>query len=227
MSTTSTPGTDPSQFRYAYLHGFASSPLSRKAVLLAPVFAEAGVTLVAPDLNIPSFAQLSVTAALAHLDALSADDPRPWRIIGSSLGGWMAARWAELNPTQVDRLLLLCPGFDLTSRWPQVLGAPAIARWRSQGVLTMPAADGTPTPLSWGFIEDCLTHPGQPDVTCPTRIIHGSADEVVPIDGSRAYADPRANVGLIEVDDDHSLMRPETMVRIAAEVRDFFGLKPA
>ena len=36
-----------------------------------------------------------------------------------------------------------------------------------------------------------------PEVDCPTLIVHGTRDEVVPIEGSRAYAASRANVRLV------------------------------
>ena len=52
--------------RYAYLHGFGSSPRTHKGVVLAQAMAERGATLVCPDLNAPSFAQLSTLAALAR-----------------------------------------------------------------------------------------------------------------------------------------------------------------
>jgi pimeloyl-ACP methyl ester carboxylesterase len=31
-------------------------------------------------------------------------------LIGSSMGGYIAARYAELHPEQVAKLVLLCPG---------------------------------------------------------------------------------------------------------------------
>ena len=40
---------------------------------------------------------------------------------------------------------------------------------------------------------------------CPTTIIHGREDAVVPIDSSRRYAGEHDHVKLIEVDDDHPL----------------------
>ena len=57
-------------YRYAYLHGFASNARSKKGLALQERFARTGVELWLPDLNRPSFAQLSHRAMLAHLDAL-------------------------------------------------------------------------------------------------------------------------------------------------------------
>ena len=212
--------------RYAYLHGFASSPRSRKGVALAERFAAAGRTLHLPDLNQPSFAELTFTGALQAMDALDgATSGGPWRLIGSSMGGYLASRWAELRPERVERLVLLCPGFDLNSRWPALLGADQVARWRAQGFLTLPDGAGVPTALRWRFIEDAIAHPAYPEVPCPTRIVHGRQDEQLPIEGSREYAAGRAHVSLVEVDDDHALTA--SIDRIAAEVEAFFGLSDA
>ncbi len=202
------PPSDPRPARYAYLHGFASGPRSRKALALAPALATTGRRLERPDLNVPSFARLTLTGALSAIDALdAAASPAgaPWRLIGSSMGGYLAARWAELHPDRVDRLVLLCPGFRLTERWPHLIGADGMARWRAQGAYTFPDGAGTPTPVHWGFIEDALRHPGVPEVPCPTLIVHGRRDEVVPVALSREYAASRPHVTLLELDDDHAL----------------------
>jgi len=211
--------------RFAYLHGFASSPLSKKALALAPLFEAHGHTLARPDLNAPSFAELTFSGALGaidRMDAVTGDAAEPWCLIGSSMGGYLAARWAELHADRVARLVLLCPGFGMTGRWPRILGAAAMARWRAHGALPFPDATGRPTPVHWGFIEDALRHPEAPEVPCPTLIVHGVRDETVPIASSREYAAQRPHLRLLEVDDDHSLGASHAL--IAREVLAFFGL---
>ncbi|MEM9192840.1 MAG: YqiA/YcfP family alpha/beta fold hydrolase [Myxococcota bacterium] len=200
--------------RYAYLHGFASSSKARKGVALRERFLTAGIELELPDLNRPAFAELSHGAILAFLDQLFGADPV--RLIGSSFGGWLAARWAELHPTQVDRLLLLCPGFHLAERWPALFGAEAMAAWQRTGGHLVEDAAGVPTRLHYGFYEESLRQPASPAVPCPTHIVHGVRDEVVPIEGSRRYAAEHRSVRLIEVDDDHSLIASIDRVADAA-----------
>lgn len=214
--------------RYAYLHGFASSPMARKAAALEPLFTERGLPYERPDLNQPSFAKLSHDAMLAAVDAM--DEParragQRWRFIGSSLGGWTAARWAELHPSRVDRLLLLCPGFDLASRWPHIVGPDGMERWERDGELAMEDATGRPVPVHWGFYEESRRQPAWPEVPCPTLIVHGTRDEVVPIDSSRRYARDREHVRLVEVDDEHSLVASIDL--IAEQAVRFFELPAA
>ncbi|MFQ3568468.1 MAG: YqiA/YcfP family alpha/beta fold hydrolase, partial [Aggregatilineales bacterium] len=47
-----------------YLHGFASSPGSQKAQTIQGRFAALGVPVSIPDLNVPSFERLTLTAMI-------------------------------------------------------------------------------------------------------------------------------------------------------------------
>ena len=210
--------------RIAYLHGFGSGPGSTKGRALGAAFDAAGRHLDRLDLNRPSFSELTFTAALSAVDDWYSNDPDPGSpvaLIGSSLGGYLAARWAELNPTAVRALVLLCPGLDMAHRWPALIGAPAMARWRETGWLPLPDARGTPTPIHWHFIEDALTHPPLPRPTCPTLVVHGTRDALVPIEGSRAWVASLADARLIEVDDVHELHA--NMPRIISETLGFLA----
>ena len=211
-------GVDPG-YRYAYVHGFASSAHSYKGTVLRERFAESGgVERWLPDFNRPSFGELSHAAMLAHMDEVDqlGDRDAPWRLIGSSLGGWLAARWAELRPDRVDRLLLLCPGFGLAQRWPEMLGAAKMDEWARVGSLPFPDATGTPVPVHYAFFEESLREVAAPEVPCKTVIVHGSRDEVVPVESSRRYARPRPHVTLLEVDDDHGLAASIEVIELEA-----------
>ncbi len=209
-------------FRYAYLHGFASSAASKKGLALRERFARSGIELWLPDLNRPSFAKLSHRAMLAHLDAMDdlGDRDKSWRLIGSSLGGWVAARWAELRPARVDRLVLLCPGFRLAERWSERLGDAAIARWERDGSLVFPDATGAAVPVHHAFLKESWENMSDPQPSCPVLVFHGTRDEVVPVERSRRWSHDRPNVTLVEVDDDHALVRSLDVIDM--ETRRFF-----
>ncbi len=209
--------------RYAYLHGFASSEFSRKGLELARTFHDLGLTLEVPDLNAPSFERLSHAAMLARVDALFEADPtRRLALVGSSLGGWLAARYAELHPERVASLVLLCPGFRLAERWPKIVGEEWFEVWERQGTLALPDATGKRVPVHFGFIEEARAQPGTPEVPCDTLIIHGTRDETVPISLSREYVAAHPLVKLLELDDDHAL--GASYDRIVAEVQRHFGI---
>jgi len=92
--------------RFAYLHGFASGAGSRKGSRLAAAFRARGAVFHQPDLNLPSFAELTYSGMLRAVDELDrragdAAQGGRWGFVGSSMGGWVAARWAELHPERV------------------------------------------------------------------------------------------------------------------------------
>lgn len=192
--------------RLAYLHGFASGPKSRKAQRLAEAFEGLRV----PDLNRPSFERLSLAAMLEAVDAMDAEHgtDEGWGLVGSSLGGWVAARWAALRPERVRRLLLLCPAFDIPARWPELLPTGALALWERTGSLPFADGAGELRKVHYGFYLEALEQPRVPDVPpgVPTVIVHGTRDDRVPIEGSRRYAGDRAHVRVVEVDDGHDLL---------------------
>lgn len=212
-------------FVYAYFHGFRSAPSARKGVYLRDVFAKAGVVFELPNLNQPSFATLSPRAMLSHLDSLAAQCPaRKWRIVGSSLGGWAAARWAELHPQRVDRLVLLCPALDVAGLWPDLLQRGELEAWERDGTLETTDAAGNVAHLHYRFFEEIRAEPGWPRVECPVTILHGSRDEIVPITSSltwlaRHRARPDAAPSrLVEVDDGHDLLASlDTLERVVRE----------
>jgi pimeloyl-ACP methyl ester carboxylesterase len=212
MTMTTTTDATPA-VRVAYLHGFASSPDSRKGTLLAERFAPRGVVVHRPDLRRPSFARLSHGAMLGALDELdrstapAAPAPAaPWVLVGSSLGGHLAALWAAQHPERVRALLLLCPAFDLPGRWPRLRGAPAMARWEREGTLLHDDETGTPQPLHWGFFAEACQHDPWPQPPAPCVVVHGHADVVVPLSSSERFvaAAPERR-RLVAVADDHEL----------------------
>lgn len=193
-------------YRYAYFHGFASSPDSTKGRRLAHEFSIRDIELLRPDLNQPSFGFQTVTGMLYLLDALDGKgDFGKWRIVGSSFGGYLAALWASLRPDRVDRLVLLAPAFDILSHWHSMLGPSTMNRWRTDGFIYLPNHLGVLTPVHYKLVEDLAKWPKGPHVHCPTLIIHGTADEVIPIDSSRRYAASHPNVRILELPDSHGL----------------------
>ena len=210
--------------QFAYFHGYASSPLSRKGVYLAERLESQGVTLHRPDLNQPSLSEQSFEKIFEFLDKFDATHCNPlekWRIIGSSMGGFIAAAWAERRPERVDRLLLLCPGFNMKNRWRALLGASVMDHWKESGWLTRPDGAGVMTKIHYKNVEELETLPAFPKAACPCHIIHGRSDETVPFESSEGYCQENPELTLIPVDDDHSLMKSLSMIE--QETLEFLG----
>jgi pimeloyl-ACP methyl ester carboxylesterase len=122
----------------------------------------------------------------------------------------------------VARRLARRPGFDLATRWPKIVGAAGVEKWKREGSLLFPDGAGVLRRVHYGFFEEGITLPGRPEVPCPTRIFHGVRDETVPVETSRSYASTRPHVELVELDDVHALV--DSIETIAAGTLEFFGL---
>lgn len=211
-------------FTFVALHGFGSSPRSRKNEHFRAHFEARGAELRTPDLNQPSFARLSFAAMVDEVERTwDVEGRRPLRMIGSSLGGYVAALFAARHPERVDRLVLLCPAFDLSGRWHDLVEPERMREWREAGSLGLSDATGTSVPVHYAFFLEGLEVPKTPRVTCPTILIHGRRDETVPFAQSVRYAAETPAVrALIEVDDGHDLLASLRVIDAQID-RFFFG----
>lgn len=189
---------------YLYLHGFASSPKSGKAIFLQEKFAQIGLTLNVPDLNLDNFTEATLTKQLDYLQTEYGKSPLA--VIGSSLGGYLALQMAIANP-QVQKLILLAPAFKFSSTLEQGLGSEAIAQWQTTGTREIYHYGlDQPLPLNYKFLTDAQTYlPKSLDREIPILIIHGANDEVVPCSLSLDFAKERSDATLEIVESDHSL----------------------
>ena len=193
--------------RYLYLHGFASGPSSKKGVAFAEHFARRGAQLDRLNLRVPSFEHLRLSAMIEATRAAIGPDPGERAVVfGSSLGGLTAARLAEREP-RVAALVLLAPAFQLAERWRRSL-EPGFEDWRRTGWLEVrDYTTGGTARVDFGFVEEAAAiDAGYPDVRAPVLLLHGTRDDVVPIEGSRRFAAGRANVRMRELDDGHELV---------------------
>jgi pimeloyl-ACP methyl ester carboxylesterase len=195
--------------RWLYLHGFASGPGSSKAMHLASHFAAKGVEIERLDLRRPSMEHLRLSAMIEHVRASIGGPEDRAVVLGSSLGGLTAARVAEEDP-RVSALVLLAPAFQMATRWRARISDADWGAWQSSGFLAVrDHALGGMTRVDFGFAEDAARVDarggGWPDVRVPTLVVHGTRDDVVPVEGSRAWAAGQRHVRLVEVDNGHEL----------------------
>jgi hypothetical protein len=187
-----------------YLHGFASSPHSAKGIFLKQKFQSEGISLQLPDLNQEDFSHLTLTRQIAQVEKLLFSESA--LLIGSSLGGLVAAWVAERN-VQVSHLVLLAPAFNFVSYYQQRLGAEVLNLWQQQGYRPVfHYHEQREIALHYQFLVDAQQyHDQELSRPLPTLILHGLADEVIPIEASRHYQSSRPWVRLVELESDHAL----------------------
>lgn len=189
-----------------YLHGFASGPQSSKALFFQERFAARGVEVDVPDLGGGDFERLTITGQLEIIDR-QVRQRGPEVVIGSSLGGYLAALYAARHPGLLRALVLLAPGFGFPRRWPQSLGEEALRLWRESGwIQVYHYGLKRFCRLGYQLIDDGLRYEDYPEVTDPALILHGTRDEVVDPRCSQEFARTRPNVSLRLLDSDHQLL---------------------
>ena len=192
-----------------YLHGFASSSRSTKAVFLGERLAAHGATLRAHDFNQPDFSTLTVTRMLQQTAAARAElPPGPAALIGSSLGGFVAVHAAaRLAPGTVGHLVLLAPALDFGAKWVRDLGPHRLEQWKTTGRLDVfHYAYGETRTVHYALYEDARRYDAYALVLeIPTVVIYGTRDDIVAPASIEAWARGRPNVTLRPVDDGHQL----------------------
>ena len=114
------------------LHGWAMH-----SGIWGPVVAHFARTFRVHAVDLPGhghsapIAPCTLDAIVAAVDSSLAAEARPLTLLGWSLGGLVAMRWAQLQPARIDRLALVCtsPKFVAGDDWPHAMPAEAIARF--------------------------------------------------------------------------------------------------
>jgi peroxiredoxin len=183
---------------FVYIHGFASSPGSRKAERFREAFAARHISLQIPPMDQGDFEHLTISGQLRVLENTIRGESAV--LIGSSLGGYLASLYAAAHP-EVARLVLLAPAFGFAERWSQRIGEP-----RPAYLDVFHYGENCVRRVHYGLIADALRYPAAPDFTQAACIFHGVNDDVVPIEYSRSFAAVHPNVRLTELDSDHDLL---------------------
>lgn len=212
-----------------YLHGFASGPLSEKGNRLRARLAGACASYAIPDLEGGDFAGLTMDLLLARAQAAVAalpDDGRGLLLVGSSLGGYLAAHLAAAGRVPRARaLVLIAPAFGFTTTMAARLGPEVIAAWEHTGSFPFwhHGSQGE-RPLGWAFHQSCAGLPELPgEAGVPVAVLHGRGDDTADHRFSLRYAQERRDVELHLLDGDHRLTAPRHEELIAWCARDLLA----
>jgi hypothetical protein len=205
-----------------YLHGFSSSPRGNKGTFVRLWAQRHGLPFHAPDLNLPTFETLTLTAQVEAVEALLRRLPEPPVLIGSSLGGFIATAVAQRG-APLHSLLLLAPAIHFARRR---VSSPAWAGYRERGTMEVfHFGEGKPLHLGPELLRD-LPNWLEDDrwrIAVPTVILHGRADEAVPLAESEAYRDRNPGAVLHVLEDDHGLLAPASLACLRAELEAAFS----
>lgn len=188
---------------FVYLHGFASSPGSRKAQHFWEKFAQEGLGLEIPALDEGDFFHLTLTRQL-DVVARTCRGKKPLVLIGSSMGGYLATLFAREHP--VDALILMAPAVDFARRWEERLGPETLARWERENALPVyHYAHQREMPLSFALMQDARLHEPWPRVSAPTLVFHGRQDDVVPQARVERWVSLNPSARLVLFEEGHEL----------------------
>ena len=193
--------------RYIYLHGFLSGPSSKKGVFLFRKFQKAGIDLLRPDLNGDDFEHLTISSQLKIIDDLICSGEGDITMIGSSLGGFLAALSAERRP-QVKKLVLMAPAFDFIKRYFDRLTTEQIADWEKTGFIRLYQYHYREhRKLGYDIVDDAKKYDAISfKRQFPVLIFHGIKDASVPYQVSIDFLTAHSSVHLVLLNSDHGLL---------------------
>jgi alpha-beta hydrolase superfamily lysophospholipase len=169
-------------------------------------FAELGLTLHVPDLNLTDFSTVTLSEQLDYLDRTYLHNNEPIVVLGSSLGGFLALQLAAKS-LLVQKLILLAPAFGFSHRIAKALGAENVTKWQQDGIREFYHYGlKRNVNLQFQFFVDAQKY-SEENLTrsLPMLIFHGIHDEVVPASLSEEFAKRRSQVTLKLRNDDHAL----------------------
>ena len=168
-------------------HGMESGKNSEKLIFLAQSLAERGVLALRFDFRYVGdssgeFADITYSGEVEDLQAaygfVQSRQPGKTVIFGSSMGGTVALLFAAQEPSVAAVVTLAAPGHP--ENFPKrVLTPKQLQSWRERGYTTY---NGQRLNVSLLKDLELLDVPeAARRIRCPVLILHGEADEVVPV----------------------------------------------
>jgi pimeloyl-ACP methyl ester carboxylesterase len=228
LACVSHPGAGPT---VVFLGGYASDMTGTKATYLEGWCRASGRAFLRFDYQghgLSSGHFTDGTIGLWRDDALAVlreCTEGPLVLVGSSMGAWIAVLVALAMPERIHALVGVASAPDFTEDllWARI-GEDERARLRRDGAIRPPSRYGEPLPFTWRLVEDGRRHlvlRAPIPLSCPVRLLHGTADEDVPWETSRRLAEAllSRDVALTLVKDGgHRLSEPHELALLGVTV---------
>jgi pimeloyl-ACP methyl ester carboxylesterase len=206
-----------------FLHGFTSDQTGEKATHFREVLSSRGVAYITFDFrghgqSSGTMRQLTGTRLLEDCHAVIEHVCPPESrivLIGSSMGGWVAAWYAAQHPDRITANLLIAPSFTFGQSFLDDLSPEQAARWADEGVIRFANEYGS-VDLGYDLIRDAGGYPVAQlyqRYRTPTLICHGLADDIVDYRQSLAFVQQCASTDidvLLLKNGDHRLTAQKT-----------------
>jgi putative redox protein len=210
-------------------HGMESNKESEKLVYLGRAMAQLGIMVLRFDFRYVGessgrFEDITYSGEVEDLKAAHAlvqsRNPGKTAILGSSMGGTVALLFAAQQPSLAALVTVAAPIHP--ERFPSRVLTPAQAdEWRARGFTHY---NGQRLNLSLLDDLESLDVPqAVKQITCPVLILHGDADEIVPVEEAYEINTCLTNSTRLSIlpGTDHRLSDPAVMQRAIAEALEW------
>jgi uncharacterized protein len=210
-------------------HGMESNKGSNKLVLLGQALAERGVLALRFDFSYVGessgkFEDITYSGEVDDLKAayalVQSRQTGKTAILGSSMGGSVALLFAAQEPTVAALVTLAAPLHP--ENFPRrILTPEQIQCWRNRGFTLHNGQRLNATLLE--DLEHIDVAASARQVSCPVLILHGDADEVVPVEEARELHDCLASSKRLVIFEgsDHRLSHPMILRQVISQALDW------
>jgi hypothetical protein len=178
---------------------------------------------------------IAVHQVLAALDLVKSRGYRCIGLVGSSFGGLTAvlaaAQFLTAKNTEIASLKCLalkCPVSDFPAMLEKEFGPMGISEWQATDRIPNVIGGAGRIRLRYSFYEDCTRHlayAAAGSVTIPTLIVHGDADEDVPVAQSMRLTQSLAGKSslIILPGADHHFSHPEHFQEMTRRIAEWLA----
>ena len=145
----------------------------------------------------------------------------------TSFGGYLFLRYISDNASPFKKLALRCPAVNMYDVLSQRIMSPAEQKALSRNKPILVGFDRK-IKVTQAFLDELkaadITQRDFTRLADDILILHGTKDEVVPFDSSKAFAE-KNSIRFIPVENaDHRFKNPLTMDAAIKEIEEFFGI---